>query len=468
MTAITLFVALAIPVRFAGQDQQEQNMRHHYFVFNLGTLGGTSSAGNTINDLGWAMGIANLSGNTAGHATLWAYGAKLDLGTLGGLNSAVDWPVKNDRGEIAGIAETSTIDPLGENWSCSAFFPTAPTHHICLGFVWHFGLMTPLSGVEGNNSGSASVKSQSPGMMIPLPTLGGNNGYASGVNNLGQVVGWAENTVHDPTCVSPQVLQFEAVIYGPEKDQIRELQPLPGDPDGAATAINDKGQVVGISGICQNAVGELSAEHALLWQNEPPTDLGNLGGAGWNTPTGINNHGQIVGFSDLPGDDKGQNPNFHAFLWTKEGGIQDLGTLPGDTISEATGINDQGQVVGVSCVDISFSNCRAFLWQNDVMTDLNTLIPPGSPLYLISTGDINDYGEITGQACVLSNGACSSETPAFLAIPRHDGDSSEAASSAEPVGGNPVPKVILPENVRQTLLRRLGLGYPGAGPVKPQ
>jgi hypothetical protein len=40
-----------------------------------------------------------------------------DLGTLEGPNSAVDWPVKDDRGLIAGYAETSTPDPLGDD-SC--------------------------------------------------------------------------------------------------------------------------------------------------------------------------------------------------------------------------------------------------------------------------------------------------------------------------------------------------------------
>ena len=57
--------------------------------------------------------------------------------------------------------------------------------------------------------------------MTQLPTLGGPNGFATGVNNLNQIVGWAENTVHDPTCTLPQILQFEAVIYGPGKNRIR-------------------------------------------------------------------------------------------------------------------------------------------------------------------------------------------------------------------------------------------------------
>jgi probable HAF family extracellular repeat protein len=249
--------------------------------------------------------------------------------------------------------------------------------------------------------------------MTALPTLGGNNGFATSVNSSGQVVGWAENTVHDPTCVAPQVLQFEAVVWGPGQHQMQQLPPYSGDPDGAATGINDNGQVIGISGICQNAVGNQTAIHALLWQHGTVTNLGNLGGFAWNTPMALNNHGQIVGFSDLPGDQHGANPNFHAFLWTQSRGIQDLGTLPGDAISEALGINDQGQVVGVS-YGAGFTNPRAFLWQDGVMTDLNTLIPSGSSLYLQAAQEINDLGEIVGQASDQTTG----NAPAFLLIPR--------------------------------------------------
>ena len=61
--------------------------------------------------------------------------------------------------------------------------------------------------------------------------------------------------------------------------------------------------------------------------------------------------------------------------------MQDLGTLDRDSSSFGGWINDKGQVVGWSC-DVD-GNCRAYLWQNKVMTDLNTLIPPNSPLYLL-------------------------------------------------------------------------------------
>lgn len=426
VTVMILFAAVTAPGWPAARDQPGNEPHIIYTILNLGTLGGTSSSGNSINTLGWATGSSNLSGNTTMHATLWSHGSTLDLGTLGGPNSATLWPVHNNRGIIAGVSDTSSMDPLGESWSCGAFFLPSHTGHSCLGFVWRNGVMKP------------------------LPTLGGNNGFATGVNNRGQVVGWAESAVHDPTCVPPQVLQFEAVIYGPNGN-VRELPPFSGDPDGAATAINDQGEVVGISGICQNAVGNLSAEHAVLWANGVPMNIGNLGGAGWNTPMAINERGEIVGFSDLTGDNNGQTPNFHAFLWTSQKGIQDLGTLPGDVLSEALGINDEGQVVGVS-IDAN-NNERAFIWQNGVMTDLNTLVGSGTSLYLLAAGDINDRGEITGQGYIQSTG----DTPAFLAVPGFDRNARGLTLPTVQVNGI-ARRATLPEAVRNQLLQRLGVG----------
>ncbi len=358
-----------------------------YRVSNLPTLGGAAGTGSSINDLNWVTGLSTLAGNQSQHAALWLHGTAFDLGTLGGANSSVLWPVKNDTGLVAGIAQTSTPDPLKENWSCSAFFPAAtavgPT---CLGFVWEDGRMQA------------------------LPTLGGNNGFATGANNLGAVVGWAENSVHDPTCTPPQVLQFRPVVWEPLTRRAHALAVLPGDTSGAATAINDRGQVAGISGTCDQAVGRYTAAHAVLWDNGTVIDIGNLGDNAWNTPMAIDQRGDIAGFAALPGSDP-DGPTLHAFLWTRGGGIRDLGTLPGDAISEALGINNLRQVVGLSCN--ASGACRAFLWQGGVMTDLNTLVAPGYSGVLTDAQDINDRGEITGQASIASTG----EVPAFLAVP---------------------------------------------------
>ena len=123
-------------------------------------------------------GFANLPDNNSRHAMLWLYGFRFDLGTLGGPNSNVPWPVKNTNGLIAGIAQTTTPQPRGETWSCRSFFAT-PTRAAatCLGVVWEEGKIRA------------------------LPTLGGDNGFATGANNHRQVVGWAENKVEDSSCV---------------------------------------------------------------------------------------------------------------------------------------------------------------------------------------------------------------------------------------------------------------------------
>jgi probable HAF family extracellular repeat protein len=96
-----------------------------------------------------------------------------------------------------------------------------------------------------------------------------------------------------------------------------------------------------------------------------------------------------------------------------------------DSLSEATGINNRGQIVGISIGAGSPLGSRAFLWQNGKITDLNRLVVPGTSLQLVSVGDINDRGEITGTAidpnstgeCSLNAGGC-----AFLAVPVRAGD----------------------------------------------
>ena len=92
------------------------------------------------------------------------------------------------------------------------------------------------------------------------------------------MAGIAENSTRDPECptglalngTGPQVLDFEAVIWGPRQGEIRELPPLPGDTVGVALWINDNGQAVGASGACANTVLPplASGPHAVLWEKD--------------------------------------------------------------------------------------------------------------------------------------------------------------------------------------------------------
>jgi probable HAF family extracellular repeat protein len=264
------------------------------------------------------------------------------------------------------------------------------------------------------------IESGRPGQPFSaLPTLDGENGFAASANNRRQVVGWAENLVLDPiNCTPPQKLQFRAVVWNLGTNETHELPLYPGDSSSAATAINDRGQVVGISGICDQTVGRHTAKHAVLWEHGTVRDLGNVGGDTWNTPTAIAQNGDIVvGFASSPGDDP-DAPRFRAWLWTEREDvcsklpgtdICDLGTLDAGGTAQAWSVNERGQVVGTSCPPSGA--CNAFLWENGQMKDLNKF-KRGYAHQLESALDINNAGQITGRALTSGNGRL-----AFVATP---------------------------------------------------
>ncbi len=317
------------------------------------------------------------------HAVLWYERLKLDIGRrgFGGPNSAAFGV--NEKAQAVGAAQT--LDPNDEDFCGFSAYGLPPSNTTCVPFLWQRGKMTQ------------------------LPTLGGANGVASRINNRGEAAGYAEtNTLEDACPVS----QFKPVIW--KDGKVHELRIYPGDSDGVAAWINDKGQAVGSSGTCAsfNPYSELYLveNHALLWEKDgTPHDLGNLGGTGGiagNHSCAINNQGQVVGHSELAND-----KTFHGFLWTKEKGMRAIEPLPGDFASLALDINDRGEVVGAS-LDASLSFARAYVWENGRMTDLNTLIHGNPGLYLAFANAINDRGEIVGLG-VTSAG----ETHGFLAIP---------------------------------------------------
>ena len=391
-----LLATILTPLRTPAQNPV------HYEVTDLGTLGGTFSSASDVNDQGQVDGTSTLSGDAAVHGFLWNRSELIDLGTLGGPNS-IAFNKMNARSEVAGFADTSSPDPMGED------FCGFGTNLVCLPFTWWQGKMTP------------------------LPILDGDNGAATSVNNLGQIVGISETALKDATCTAPQTLQYRPVVWTYGK--IDELPTFPGDPDGEAIAINERGQIIGRSGDCTSP-----SFHALIWNNGQATNLGNFGGAINHTPVDLNNRGQVVGASDLPGDEVGR-----AFLWDN-GVLINLGTLPDDVASAAYGINSKGQIVGGS-YDAD-GNSRPFLWQDGIMTDLNSLVSSDSSLFLLdATGKINASGQIAGLAFDVNTG----EIHAYLASPRN------GALSPAKTGIN--RKVVLPENLRGLLRRNIKIRH---------
>jgi probable HAF family extracellular repeat protein len=124
--------------------------------------------------------------------------------------------------------------------------------------------------------------------------------------------------------------------------------------------------------------------------------------------TAINDSGQVVGFGNSTG-------NYHAFLYSG-GGTVNLGLLSGYSDSYATAINASGQVVGWAdpspSLYPSLSSSHAFLYSDGTIADLNSLIPSGSNWTLVDASGINDIGQIVGWGISPSG-----EQHAFLLTP---------------------------------------------------
>lgn len=375
-----------------------------YTIQDLGVVGANFTQPGqplVISNSGWIGGAAGVG--AAEHAVLWYGGNMIDIGNLGlGGKNSFGYGV-NESGRAAGEAETTAAGLATTEDFCSFMalgFSSSPTP--CVPFAW---------------TGSR---------MISLPTLGGVNGSANEINNSGSIAGTAENTTPDASCTAPQKYEFKPVVWN--KGKIQAL-PTGNDAEGVAISINDSGDVVGVSGSCAPLnpifLFYLTIKHALLWQNGVATDLGNLGGEFNTLAHHINNLGQVVGQSDLAGDQTA-----HAFLWPgPDNKMQDLGTvndaINDDSFSIGLGINDPGEIVGISS-NADSSIFRAFIRRNGKLVDLNSLIVGSNPFPqsfstsfgptgLVTACSITSKGEIIGIA-IDSIG----RTHGYLAIPIHD------------------------------------------------
>ncbi|MGD2109106.1 MAG: IPTL-CTERM sorting domain-containing protein, partial [Phycisphaerae bacterium] len=205
--------------------------------------------------------------------------------------------------------------------------------------------------------------------------------YASAIGNTGQVVGWS----HVP---SPN--DWHAFIW----DSTNGMQDL-GPPDvyfSEAHGINDLGVVVGRARIVD--VGDV----AVLWDEQGMTELGALPAVlSESEARNVNNLGQVVGVSLY--DNEECYSCLTAFLW-EAGEMTDLGRFVcQDCVSsEANAINDAGQIVGDAWV--AWSTPHACMWRDGAMIDLNDVIPSGSGWTLVSATGISEDGRIVGYGYV--------------------------------------------------------------------
>jgi len=312
---------------------------------DLGTLGGSNSLANMLNDTGQIVGWAHTSDGET-HAFLLKNNMMHDLGTLGGANS-IAYGI-NDLEQIVGESNIAGDAPQDEHAA-----------------LWE-------NDIEHNKH--------------DLGTMGGVKSAAFGINNSGWIVG-----ASDISGATPQ--DHHAVLWVWENNVLRDKQDLgvleEGATDSEALGINDSGKIVGWSNIAGVTPQDY---HAVLWENDlnhTPYDLGTLVGGSNSVAVWINNSGQIVGRSDTA------DGTTHAVLWENDlnHAKHDLGTLGGNS-SEAYAINEAGQIVGGSYIkgDVEW---HAFLWQNGSMQDLGTLGGDTSDAF-----SINEKGQIVGASYI--------------------------------------------------------------------
>ncbi len=213
----------------------------------LGSLGGSHTFAQAINDRGQVVGSSDLSKSARVplHAFLWQNGKMTDLGTLGGSYS--EPTAINDRGQIIGTSLTAS----------------RRLH----GFIWEHGKMTDLG------------------------TLGGSETRPVALNEHGQVIGQSttpNGTAHHFDDGVAFVWQNGKMTRLPTLD----LHGYPGmSPRSVPSAINDRGEIVGISETSD------AAGRAFLWQDGRMVDLGTLGGRSSHAAA-IDDRGDVVGWSD--------------------------------------------------------------------------------------------------------------------------------------------------------------------------
>ena len=336
-------------------------------IESIGSLGGSYSIVYALGDDGALAGASFTAGDAEQHAFLYRDRAMLDLGTLGGSSSCAF--ALNSRHQVVGMASITDdqasrpflfVDgPLTDLGSLGGRMSSAIA-------INSSGLIVGDSFLSGDVDRRAFLASGE--AMTELGTLGGSFSYANALSERGHVTGQAA------------LANGEAHAFRFFKGAMEDLGTL-GGTSSLGRDVNTSGWVTG-----EAWTGDDLEVHAFLHNGAQMIDLGTLGGS-FSTAYSLNEAGAVIGDASTAGD-----LETHAFLHDGAGLI-DLGTL-GGPYSTPYALNNRGQVVGESLDALSLS--RAFLWENQRMTDLNSLLPPDSGWDLYSARFINDAGQIAG------------------------------------------------------------------------
>jgi probable HAF family extracellular repeat protein len=237
---------------------------------------------------------------------------------------------------------------------------------------------------------AASGAAYSGGKMIDLDTLGGEESYATGINNSGQIVGWSLTTSGEKHAFlkNPGEKMKDMGTFGGKG--------ILGKPYSIATGINGKGQVVGTSildyDFDSTGTAHSSAYCPFLCSGVPIKLLDISWDPNWLHdwwPNGINYLGEIVGY-------------YGTILEDERGFLYSGGTVM--TLwdgSKATAINDNSEVVGYYYLPDTYYQYYAFYYKKGGAAGV-TLPPPGN----FEGGQswaygINNKGQIVGYYLLL-------------------------------------------------------------------
>jgi len=253
---------------------------------DLGTLGGSLSVANAINDRGQVVGESTTASGEK-HAFLWDHGVMKDLGTPGETSSA---HCINGQGDIVGAISGKNLRGGAVLWkndrrqSLGDLGPSG-SGSTAIAINDNGEVVGVSSGLASNSGGVVRAVIWQHGVIHDIGTLGGLHSTANAINIGRQVVGWAE--IEDQSTL--------AFLF--DNSVMHDLGMLPGgviEPGSGsqAASVNESGQVVGLS---LDSKGE---SRAVIWENGQITDLNDgipaAAGVVLTRARGINNLGQIV------------------------------------------------------------------------------------------------------------------------------------------------------------------------------